>query len=58
MRSRIGSLLTLVYLIVGLFVAHSHKYFVHVSGFRSGVSAALAVLLWPLLYLGVNLHIH
>lgn len=51
-------MLTLVYLIVGLFVAHSHKYFVHVSGFRSGVSAALAVLLWPLLYLGVNLHIH
>jgi hypothetical protein len=58
MRTRIGSLLTLVYLIVGLFVAHSHKYFLNVNGLRSGVSAALAVLLWPLLYFGVNLHIH
>jgi len=58
MRSRLSSLLTLVYLVVGAFVAHSHKYFVHVNGFRSGVSAALAVLLWPLLYFGVNLHIH
>lgn len=51
-------MLTLVYLIVGLFVAHSHKYFLNVNGLRSGVSAALAVLLWPLLYFGVNLHIH
>jgi hypothetical protein len=58
MRSRVSALLTLVYLIVGVVVAHSHKYFVHVNGVRSGVSAALAVLLWPLLYFGVNLHIH
>jgi hypothetical protein len=58
MRSRLTSLITLVYLIVGAVTANSHRYFMHVNGVRSGASAALAVLLWPLIYLGVNLHIH
>lgn len=54
----IRSLITLVYLVVGVVVANGHKYFVHVSTVRAGASAALAVLLWPLVLLGVNLHLH
>ena len=52
MRSAFGSLLALIYLIVGVVVAHSHHYFAHVAGFRSFISAVLAVILWPLLLVG------
>ena len=48
----------LVYFVIGVFVAASHHYFAHIQTAKSVLSAALAVLLWPLLLLGVNLHIH
>jgi hypothetical protein len=51
------SLLSIVYLIVGVFVAASHHYFAHVDTIRLVVSALLAVLLWPLLLVGINLHV-
>ena len=54
MRSGIGSI---IYLIVGVVVASSHHYFTHASTLKPIVSAALAIALWPLLLLGVNLHI-
>jgi hypothetical protein len=50
-------LLTVVYLVIGWIVANSHHYFAHVSGFKPIASAVLAVLLWPLVLFGVNLHI-
>jgi hypothetical protein len=56
-RSRIGSLVSLVYVVIGVFVANSHKYFVHLASFRAVVSAVLAVILWPLLLVGISLHI-
>jgi hypothetical protein len=56
-RTRFG-LIPLIYLIVGAFVASSHHYFQHVDTLRTVGSAILAVLLWPLLLLGINLHIH
>ena len=56
-RGFISSVLSIVYLVVGIIVANSHKYFVHVSNFKDVLSAALAVVLWPLLLFGVNLHI-
>ena len=46
------------YLIVGAFVAATHRYFAHLHLARQYGSAALAILLWPLLFLGINLHIH
>jgi hypothetical protein len=52
------SLLTIAYLVIGAIVAGTHHYFVHVSTLETIVSAVLAVLLWPLLLLGVNLHVH
>ena len=54
-RSR---LLILIWVIVGVAVAASHHYFAHINGWRSFVSAVLAVALWPLLLLGINLHVH
>jgi hypothetical protein len=38
-------------------VANSHHYFVHLNGIKPIVSAVLAVLLWPLILLGISLHI-
>jgi len=54
MRSGIGSL---IYVVIGLIVASSHHYFTHVDKLKPLVSAVLAVALWPLLLLGISLHI-
>jgi hypothetical protein len=48
---------TVVYVIIGAFVAGTHHYFEHVSRLRPLFSALLAILLWPLVLLGINLHI-
>lgn len=48
---------TIVYVIIGAFVAGAHNYFEHLSRLRPIFSALLAILLWPLLLLGINLHI-
>jgi len=47
----------LIYLLVGLFVANSQGYFGTIGTFGGLLSAILAVLLWPLVFLGANLHI-
>jgi len=54
MRSGIGSV---IYLVVGVVIAASHRYFTHISTLKPIVSALLAVLLWPLVLLGINLHV-
>jgi hypothetical protein len=54
---RIG-ILGAIYLIVGLVVAANHHYLRHIDAWRLLLSAVLAILLWPLVLLGVNLHIH
>jgi hypothetical protein len=48
---------TIVYVIIGAFVAGANDYFEHVSKLRPILSALLAILLWPLLLVGINLHI-
>lgn len=55
MRSGLGSV---IYLIIGVILASSHHYFTHASTLKPVLSAVLAVVLWPLLLLGINLHIH
>jgi len=52
------SLFAVLYLIVGVIVAATHHYFAHVNSVADFGSAALAILLWPLILLGINLHIH
>ena len=47
----------IVYLVVGLVVANSHHYLSHLDSAKSVLSAVLAVGLWPLILLGVSLHI-
>lgn len=52
------SLTSIVWLIVGILLASSHNYLNHVNAIRPIVSALLAIFLWPLLLLGINLHVH
>jgi hypothetical protein len=52
------NLLLLVYLVAGAIVAATHHYYAHLHVAKQYGSAALAVLLWPLLFLGISLHIH
>jgi hypothetical protein len=50
-------LLGLVYLIVGVALAGSHHYLTNLHTVRQILSAILAVFLWPLILLGIDLHI-
>ena len=56
-RPRIG-IFGVIYLVVGVAIAATHHYFEHLQTVKTIASAVLAVLLWPLLLLGINLHIH
>lgn len=49
--------LGLVYVIVGLIVASTHGYLVSLAVIPNLVSALLAILLWPLVLLGVHIQI-
>ncbi|MBV9465967.1 MAG: hypothetical protein JO206_00365 [Solirubrobacterales bacterium] len=53
-RTGLGSI---VYLIVGILVASAHHYLNNVGALKPIVSALLAIALWPLLLLGINLHV-
>ena len=57
MRSGPSSLVSLVYLAVGLVVASSHAFFGNLNAVMPILSAVLAVVLWPLVLLGVDLHL-
>jgi hypothetical protein len=51
------SFLGLVYLVIGVAVAASSDYFERLNTVRQILSALLAVALWPLVLLGIDLHI-
>ena len=58
-RARPGfSLLFVVWVAIGAVVAYTHHYWEDLNTFKEVVSAVLATLLWPLLLLGISLHIH
>jgi hypothetical protein len=52
------NLLGVIYLVAGAIVAATHHYFTNLHTIQQIGSAVLAVLLWPLLLLGISLHIH
>jgi hypothetical protein len=52
-----SSFLGLVWLIVGIIVAATNDYFERLGTVRLLLSAVLAILLWPLVLLGIDLHI-
>jgi hypothetical protein len=57
-RSRPGfSLLSVIYLVVGGVLAATHHYWSHVHSIKAVASGILATVLWPLILIGVNLHI-
>lgn len=53
-RTGIG---TIIYLIVGVIIASAHHYLAHADKLKPIVSALLAIALWPLVLLGINLHV-
>jgi Mn2+/Fe2+ NRAMP family transporter len=57
MRSEFTFFASAVYLVVGLVVASSHGFFGHLNAVLPILSAILAVVLWPLVLLGVDLHL-
>jgi len=58
-RSRPGfSLLVVVYLVAGGIIAATHHYWSNLHNIKQIVSALLATVLWPLVLVGINLHIH
>jgi len=57
MRRMLGALLFDIYIIIGVVVAAGHHYFEDLDALKPIVSAVLAVLLWPLVLFGINLHL-
>ncbi|MGI8921719.1 MAG: hypothetical protein ACR2HD_08650 [Solirubrobacteraceae bacterium] len=51
------AILPLIYVIIGAVIAQQHHYFAHVNSIAQVASAALAIVLWPLILFQVNLHI-
>lgn len=51
------SLITIIYLVVGAFVASDHGYFENVNRIEEVAEAALAVALWPLVLLDVSMRL-
>ena len=47
-----------LYLIIGAIVAATHHYWSNIHTVKAVISAILATVLWPLVLLHVNLHIH
>lgn len=52
------SLLTIIYLVIGVVVAVDNDYLTNIDDIEAVLSALLAVVLWPLVLLDVNLHIN
>jgi hypothetical protein len=52
---RFSGLLTIIYIVIGVIVASGHHYFAHVDHIKQVAEAALAVILWPLVLLGVSM---
>ncbi len=50
-------LLGLIYVAVGIFLAAQKDYLENLDTAKRVLSAVLAILLWPLLLLGIDLHI-
>jgi hypothetical protein len=52
----LSSIAGIIYLIIGLIVASGHAYFTNLKQTMPILSAILAVLAWPLVLLGLDLH--
>jgi hypothetical protein len=50
-------IISIIYIVIGIFIASDHNYFENVGHFERLISAIIAVLLWPLVLLGADLHL-
>ncbi len=50
------SIIGFVYMVAGVAVANSQGYFANLTTLPNILAAVLAVVLWPLLIMGINLH--
>lgn len=57
MYTRSVSIFTLIYVLIGAFVAGTHHYFQDIGRLKAVIAALLAIFLWPLVLLHVNLHL-
>ena len=48
---------TIIYIVLGIVVAANRGYFTALGSLSGLLSALLAIVLWPLLLFGVNLHV-
>lgn len=53
----VRNLLIILYVVIGGFIAWDHHY-INIAWLRTLASAILAVFLWWLVLLGVDLHVH
>lgn len=54
---RLRNLVVFVYIVIGVFVAWDRSY-ITLAWLKTLASALLAIFLWWLILLGVNLHVH
>ena len=54
---RLRSLVVLVYIVIGIVIAWDRGY-ASLAWLKTAASVVLAVFLWWLVLLGVNLHVH
>ena len=52
-----SNLLWIAYLVVGVIVAANEHYFEHVDKVIEVIEAVIAVVIWPLLLLGVDINL-
>lgn len=50
-------IVSIIYIFVGIVVASNRGYLVNLASVPHLLSAILAIILWPLVLLGVNLHL-
>jgi len=56
-RRSSASLLPLIWIVIGVVVAAAHHFFDHLGTIGAILSAIFAVILWPLILLGVKIAI-
>jgi len=47
----------IIYILIGVALAVNRGYFIDIGTISGILSALLAIMLWPLLLVGINLHI-
>jgi hypothetical protein len=52
-----GGLLTIAYVVIGAFVAAANHYYDHLGSIERVASAVIAILLWPLILIGIDIRI-